>query len=161
MSIEEYNEELTKIKKFHVYLTSILDSGYMNEIEDLKSLTNQINNINISTNNSMTADYNDNQDYDDNNIDSDYDCIPFLPNKKNNLSSSNTSSDDTSSSDTDDESAYKLQSNSNKEQEKINRFINSNINDIYQQCGNISLYKANGFDYIDDMKKFIKNSFIY
>lgn len=158
MSIEEYNEELTKIKQFHAYLTSILDSGYMNEIEDLKSLTKQINNINISTNN-LTSNYN--HDYDDNNIDSDYDCIPFLPSRKKKLSSSNNTSSDDTSSDTEDETEYKLQSNSNKEQEKINRFINSNINDIYQQCGNISLYKANGFDYIDDMKKFIKKSFIY
>jgi hypothetical protein len=156
MSIEEYNEELNKIKQFQLYLTKILDTGYMNEIEDLKSLTKQLDNINIET---TTTDF-----IDDNEIDSDYDCIPFIPSNKDNLYSSSSPS----SSDSEDEE-YKLYSNLvspnlniDKEQEKINRFMTTCINnDIFQRCGNISLYRANGFEYIDKMKKFIKNSFIY
>jgi hypothetical protein len=158
MSIEEYNEELTKIKQFHTYLTSILDTGYMNEIEDLKSLTKQLDNINIiSTNNQEN--YNNQEDYD-----SDYDCIPFIRGNKYNtssVSSSNNVSSSEASTETEDES-HDEETNIDKEQEKVNRFINAGLNnDIFQLCGNISLYKANGFDYIDNMKKFIKESFIY
>ncbi len=156
MSIEEYNEELTKIKHFHAYLTTILETGYMNEIEDLKSLTNQLDNINFVSSNNLNADFID-ENMELNQNDSDYDCIPFLHN--NNLSS-NSSSESPSSSDTEDEIFHNYKSpNIDKELEKINRFINTN--DIYQQCGNISLYKANGFDYINNMKKFILDSFIY
>ena len=154
MSIEEYNEELTKIKQFHAYLNSILDTGYMNEIEDLKSLTKQLDNINlVSTNSNINADFID-ENTDLNNEESDYDCIPFLNNN-------DLSSESPSSSDTEDESNNYKPVNINKEQDKINRFMTYDVNDIYQQCCNISLYKANGFDYIDNMKKFIKNSFIY
>ncbi len=157
MSIEEYNDELTKIKQFHTYLSKILDSGYMNELDDLKMLNNQLDNINIKS--STSADYIDENitEYDNNQLDSDYDCIPFIPSRNYTYSSDSISS---SSSSTEDEDIdYNSYNTINKEQEKVNKFINNN--DIYQRCGNISLYRANGFDYIDTMKKFIKKTFIY
>ncbi len=174
MSIEEYNNELTKIKQFYTFLSNILETGYMNELDDLKLLTKQIDNINLIN---KTADFidenSDNNDYNDYQ-DSDYDCIPFIPSSKYNLSSSSSSSSSSSpSSDTEDEEyrlvskqvskqVYKQGSNIDKEQEKINRFMTTcTSNDIFQRCGNISLYKANGFDYIDKMKKFVEQSFIY
>ena len=46
MSVEDYNELLNKIKLFHTYLGNILAAGYMNEYEDLKILTDKIDNIN-------------------------------------------------------------------------------------------------------------------
>ncbi len=143
MSIEEYNDELNKIKLFHTYLSNILADGYTNEIDDLKKLNNQINNININ------SEYNDNNDFIDEN-ESDYDCIPFIRNTNKYQSSSSSSS----SSDTEDEDDNTK--NINKEQLKVERFI-KNSNDI----SNISLYKMNGFEYINIMKNFINKTFIY
>ncbi len=173
MSIEEYNNELTRIKQFNTYLTNILEKGYMNELDDLKLLTKQIDNINLIDKTADFIDENIDNDYQDNDYhDSDYDCIPFIPSSKYNFSSSSSSpssSSSSSSSDTEDEE-YRLVSkldskrgsNIDKEKEKVNRFmITCTSNDIFQRCGNISLYKANGFDYIDEMKKFVKESFIY
>jgi hypothetical protein len=156
MSIEEYNEELTKIKRFHSYLTEILDTGYMNDIEDMKKLTKLLDNISLE---STTADFID-DNYDNNyDMDSEYDCMPFISNNKYKFSSE--SSSDVSSSDTEDEEDDKIKFN-DKEQQKVNRFIaSSNNDDIFQRCNNISVYKAKGFDYINIMKKFIKQSFIY
>ncbi len=151
MSIEEYNEELNKIKQFHSYLGRILDNGYMNDIDDLKNLTSQINNISTSSNYEK---YSDSADFiDENDNDNDFNCITFIPRNNNTLSESPSSSDTE-----DSEEDYK--SPINKEQQKIDAFI-KNSNDIFLRSCNISLYKANGFDYINTMNKFIQNSFIY
>jgi hypothetical protein len=173
MSIEEYNNELTKIKQFHSFLTKILDDGYINDIDDLKKLTDQINNINMISNTYVDfIDDNQIENIDnqienqiDNQIDSDYDCIPFIPSKYNKKHSSSTSpsSSDTeeeSEEESEDKSSSKYKSPINKEQEKIERFI-KNSEDIFLRCSNISLYKVNGFDYIDNMKKFMNKTFIY
>ena len=146
-----YDDKLTKIKQFNIYLKSIIDNGYNNNIDKLSLILKHINNLNYELIKlSIDSNYGN---HDTESEPEEHSAFTFYSADKTTYKSSAMSSDSSSDNEETEEDLIKLEKE--KQFKKINDFI-KNSDDLSK----IYIYNKKN-NYMNEIKQFIKNTFEY